>query len=89
MVLVVLGAMREIIGNGTLFDQADLIFGDFGYSLKITFFDNYQGTLLALLPPGAFIGLGLIVALKNLIDEKKVSTQVAANSEAILEPQTN
>ena len=89
MVLVVLGAMREIIGSGTLFDQADLIFGDFGYSLKVTFFDNYQATLLALLPPGAFIGLGLIVALKNLIDEKKVSTQVAANSEAILEPQTN
>ena len=89
MVLVFLGAMREIIGSGTLFDQADLIFGDFGYSLKVTFFDNYQGTLLALLPPGAFIGLGLIVALKNLIDEKKVSTQVAANSEAILEPQTN
>jgi len=89
MVLVVLGAMREIIGSGTLFDQADLIFGDFGYSLKVTFFDNYQGTLLALLPPGAFIGLGLIVALKKLIDEKKVSTQVAANSEAILEPQIN
>ena len=89
MVLVVLGAMREIIGNGTLFDQADLIFGDFGASLKVTFFEQYQGTLLALLPPGAFIGLGLIVALKNLIDEKKVSTQVAANSEAILEPQTN
>jgi Na+-translocating ferredoxin:NAD+ oxidoreductase RnfE subunit len=58
-------------------------------TLYFTFFDNYQGTLLALLPPGAFIGLGLIVALKNLIDEKKVSTQVAANSEAILEPQTN
>ncbi|MDG1869441.1 MAG: electron transport complex subunit E, partial [Candidatus Thioglobus sp.] len=44
MILVFLGAMREIIGSGTLFDQADLIFGDFGYSLKVTFFDNYQGT---------------------------------------------
>ena len=89
MILVFLGAMREIIGSGTLFDQADLIFGDFGYSLKVTFFYNYQGTLLALLPPGAFIGLGLIVALKNLVDQRKISTQVAANSEAILEPQTN
>ena len=37
MVLGFLGAMREIIGSGTLFDQADLIFGDFGYSLKVTF----------------------------------------------------
>ena len=27
--------------------------------------------LLAILPPGAFIGLGLMLALKNLIDKKK------------------
>ena len=88
MVLVFLGAMREIIGSGTLFDQADLIFGDFGYSLKVTFFDNYQGTLLALLPPGAFIGLGLIVALKNLIDQRKISTQPAVSVDTVLKTQT-
>ena len=88
MVLVFLGAMREIIGSGTLFDQADLIFGDFGYSLKVTFFDNYQGTLLALLPPGAFIGLGLIVALKNLVDQRKISTQPAVSVDTVLKTQT-
>ncbi len=89
IVLVLLGAMREILGNGTLFDQADLIFGDLGSSLKVTFFDQYQGTLIALLPPGAFIGLGLIVALKNLIDSRQIAPQTAANSKATLEPQTN
>ena len=89
IVLVLLGAMREILGSGTLFDQADLIFGDLGSSLKVTFFDQYQGTLIALLPPGAFIGLGLIVALKNLIDSRQMAPQTAATSKATLEPQTN
>ena len=89
IVLVLLGAMREILGSGTLFDQADLIFGDLGFSLKVTFFDQYQGTLIALLPPGAFIGLGLIVALKNLIDSRQIAPQTAADSKATLEPQTN
>ena len=89
IVLVLLGAMREILGSGTLFDQADLIFGELGSNLKVTFFDQYQGTLIALLPPGAFIGLGLIVALKNLIDSRHIVPQTAANSKATLEPQTN
>ena len=89
MILVFLGAMREIIGSGTLFDQADLIFGDFGYSLKVTFFDSYQGTLLALLPPGAFIGLGLIVALKNLVDQRKISSQPAVSVDTVLKTQTS
>ena len=75
LVLVLLGAMRELIGNGTLFDQADLIFGEVGLNLKVILIDQYKGTLIALLPPGAFIGLGLIVALKNLIDSRKTSAQ--------------
>jgi len=89
IVLVLLGAIREIVGSGTLFDQADLIFGDLGTSLRVTFFDQYQGTLIALLPPGAFIGLGLIVALKNLIDSRQTTTQTIAKSKTTLEPQTN
>jgi electron transport complex protein RnfE len=45
-----------------------LVSFDLGNTLSITIFEDYQGTLLAILPPGAFIGLGLIVALKNWID---------------------
>jgi electron transport complex protein RnfE len=83
LVLVLLGAMRELIGNGTLFDQADLIFGELGLNLKVILIDQYKGTLIALLPPGAFIGLGLIVALKNLIDSRKTSAQT------LIAPQTS
>jgi len=86
-VLILLGAMREILGNGTLFDQADLLFGEFGASLKITFIDSYQGSLIALLPPGAFIGLGLIVALKNLIDSKQKTAQLVTASPVAAEVQ--
>jgi electron transport complex protein RnfE len=68
IVLIVLGAMRELIGSGTLFDQSALLLGDLGNTLSVTVFENYQGTLLAILPPGAFIGLGLIVAMKNRYD---------------------
>ncbi|GAB6070472.1 electron transport complex subunit E [Thiomicrorhabdus hydrogeniphila] len=74
-VLVVLGALREMIGNGTLFDQAYLMFGESARSWTLHFGDNYQGVLLAILPPGAFIGLGLLIALKNWADAKKVAKQ--------------
>ena len=72
IILVILGGMRELIGNGTLFDQSALLLGSLGDTLSVTVFEDYQGTLLAILPPGAFIGLGLIVAVKNFIDLKAV-----------------
>ena len=69
-VLVLLGALREIIGQGSLFSQAQLMFGDSFAWISIQLFDNYEGMLLALLPPGAFIGLGLLIAAKNFIDNR-------------------
>jgi electron transport complex protein RnfE len=74
IILIVLGGMRELIGNGTLFDQSALLLGSLGDTLSVTVFEDYQGTLLAILPPGAFIGLGLIVAVKNFIDLKAIET---------------
>ena len=73
LVLIVLGALREMIGNGTLFDQAHILFGEAARSWTIHFSDNYQGVLLAILPPGAFIGLGLLIAAKNSLDAKKAT----------------
>ncbi len=73
LVLVLLGALREVIGAGTLFDQAHLMFGEAARDWKIVFSDDYQGVLLAILPPGAFIGLGLLIAWKNYIDQKKAN----------------
>ncbi|WP_373818584.1 electron transport complex subunit E [Glaesserella sp.] len=66
--LVVLGALRELIGNGTLFDGLDLLLGDWAKAFRIDVLHLDSGLLLAILPPGAFIGLGVILALKNLID---------------------
>lgn len=77
LVLVTLGAMREIIGSGTLFSQAHLMFGESARALTIVFSDDYNGFLLAILPPGAFIGLGLLIALKNIVD-KRAKTRTSA-----------
>jgi len=69
-ILVLLGAMREIIGLGTLFSNMHLLFGSMAENWTLTLIDDYKGVLFAILPPGAFIGLGLIIAAKNIIDAK-------------------
>lgn len=81
LVLVTLGALREIVGNGTLLAQAHMMFGEAarGWTLRVV--DDYRGFLLAILPPGAFIGLGLIIALKNIVDarlQRRTQRAVAA-----------
>ncbi|GLO61427.1 electron transport complex subunit E [Vibrio sp. MACH09] len=74
-VLVVLGALREVLGNGTLFDGADLLLGSWASVLRIEIFAVESNFLLALLPPGAFIGVGFLIALKNGIDSQLESRQ--------------
>lgn len=64
-VLVVLGALREVIGSGTLLAGADALFGAAAQNWQITLLDDYGGFLLAILPPGAFIGMGLLLAARN------------------------
>ena len=70
LVLMVLGGLRELVGNGTLFSEAHLMFGEAARSLTLSFGDDFKGLLLAALPPGAFIGLGFLVALKNWLDRR-------------------
>ena len=69
-VLVLLGALRELSGTGALFANMDLLFGPAAQHWKIVVFPDYQPFLLAILPPGAFIFTGLIIAAKNLIDDR-------------------
>lgn len=91
-VLVVLGAIRELLGMGTILNNAHLMFGDMARDFSITVFDDYRGFLLAILPPGAFIGLGLLIALKNVIDARRLkqaqrhSQQQAATTETLATP---
>ena len=82
LVLVVLGGMRELIGFGTLFANAQLMFGAAGESMTLKFGENYDGFLLAVLPPGAFIGLGLLIAIKNIIDKKQSAKQTVVVQDA-------
>ena len=69
-VLAVLGGMREIVGHGTLLAGLDLALGDFAKDWVITVIPDYNGFLLAILPPGAFIGLGLLIAGKNYLSQR-------------------
>lgn len=73
-VLVVLGALREIFGKGTLFSGLDLALGPQAQAWVLHVVPDYQGFLLAILPPGAFIGLGLLIAVRNWIQEKPHAT---------------
>jgi electron transport complex protein RnfE len=69
LILVVLGAMRELLGYGTLLVGADLLLGDWAKDLTIVIFTTENPFLLAILPPGAFLGMGLLIAVKNMIDK--------------------
>lgn len=70
LALVLLGALREMLGQGTLLGQADLLFGEVGKHLTLHLVDGYRGFLLAILPPGAFLGLGGLIAIKNVLDAR-------------------
>jgi len=69
-VLVLLGAAREVLAQGTLFDGIETLLGDWASFMTITLYHSETSFLLAALPPGAFILMGLIIALKNQIDNK-------------------
>lgn len=76
--LFVLGSLREILGNGTLFDGADMLLGSWAKVLRIEVMHLDSPFLLAMLPPGAFIGLGLLLAGKYVIDEKIKARKASA-----------
>ncbi len=68
IILVLLGALREVIGQGTLLANMDLLFGSVVSDWTMTVIPNYKQFLFAILPPGAFVFLGFLIALKNIID---------------------
>lgn len=83
LVLLALGAGREIIGQGTIFAGAELLLGEWAAGLSLRLLPEGYGLLLALLPPGAFIGLGLMVALRQYLiarPARRPAGQPAASS---------
>lgn len=78
-ILMLLGGLREALGSGTLLAGADRLFGPLAENWTITLFHTDQPFLLAILPPGAFIGMGFIIAMKNYIDGLQAAKQTPAN----------
>ena len=79
-VLILLGAIREVVGTGHIFANMELLFGESAKAWKIVLVDDYKAFLVAILPPGAFIFTGLIIALKNVIDGE-IQKREAAKAE--------
>jgi electron transport complex protein RnfE len=70
LVLVVLGGIREVAGKGTLFSGIDMVFGEAAKPWVLHVLPDYQGFLLAILPPGAFLALGLLIAVRNWLNAR-------------------
>lgn len=70
-VLLVLGISRELLGKGSVFSRIDMLLGQSMQGFELQLIPNHPGFLLAMLPPGAFIALGMVVALKNYLDERR------------------
>lgn len=79
-VLLVLGGMRELIGQGTLFADMHLLLGPMAADWVIRPFEHYPDMLFMVLPPGAFVGLGVLIALKNGIDNHLSERRKAAEA---------
>lgn len=69
LVLVLLGGLRELIGSGTLLANAQLMFGAGAQNWTFSI-ENYRGFLVAILPPGAFFGLAILITAKNLLEDR-------------------
>ena len=83
IILILLGVIREILGQGTLFDGANLLLGDWASVLRIEVMQLDSQFLLAILPPGAFIAMGILIALKNAIDSHIKSKEVIDTEQVI------
>lgn len=66
-ILIALGLARELVGRGSLFHAAADALGHRASGLDLQLFPADMGFLLAMLPPGAFIAFGLLLAARNWI----------------------
>jgi len=79
-VLVVLGMLREALGTGRLFANMELLL-PFGATWEVEWYSTESPFLLAILPPGAFLLMGFLIALKNVIDRKLAEPKASAAAE--------
>jgi len=81
-VLITLGGIRELIGTGGILNNAEMLLGDAGAGLAIQIMPNASGFLLALLPPGAFLVLALLIALRNVTNRRQTVAEQPPLAEA-------
>ncbi|MDO6766147.1 electron transport complex subunit E [Agarivorans sp. 1_MG-2023] len=88
LVLALVGAIRELLGNGSLFYGIELLLGDWSSFLYVQLVNFDEHFLVAILPPGAFLVMGFIIALKNIIDSKVNTKQPVEASNMESTPQS-
>ena len=81
-VLILLGGVRELLGYGTLLRNAEFLFGPAAANWRIDVADVSAGLLIAILPPGAFIGLGVLVAARNRLQRRAPGNGEARDADA-------
>ncbi|HEY9034742.1 MAG TPA: electron transport complex subunit E [Pseudomonadales bacterium] len=85
LVMFLLGFLRELFGTGHVFADMHLLFGDMARGWEINLFPNYPQFLYIVLPPGAFVFTGFLIAVKNIVDgqiKKAQSRRVAEQPKA-------
>jgi electron transport complex protein RnfE len=80
LILMLLGGLREIVGTGSLFADGQILFGAAAAGFELKLFDSSFGFLLALLPPGAFLGLAFLIALRNILSREKHPETTGSNT---------
>lgn len=78
-VLIVLGGLRELLGQGTLFSDMALLLGPIAVNWQLTLVENYQ-FLFFVLPPGAFFVAGMLIALKNMVEQRSAMRALPASA---------
>ena len=68
LALTMIGAVREIIGSGTLFADASLLLGPAFQFLETRVLPQDMSILMMILPPGGFLATGLLIVGKRLLD---------------------
>jgi electron transport complex protein RnfE len=68
--LTLLGIVREITSNGTVFLHVSALLGNHFSFLETTLIPHYRGFLLMMLPPGGFLALGFVLAAKRLLSKR-------------------
>ncbi|MDO8346672.1 MAG: electron transport complex subunit E [Rugosibacter sp.] len=74
-VIGLIGGLREIIGQGTLFSGIEMI-APTAHALQILPAD-YPGFLVMILPPGAFFTLALLIAGRNWLEARATQRRLA------------